>query len=95
VTTCGELVIATVSNRGVYGMVAAMSRELRQDLFRLFDAVEIVRHLVDRGTVDGKTGYAECSEHGYPLTVGLSIIERLRDWTASCSRKNRLDGQGR
>jgi len=95
VTTCGELVIATVSNWGVYGMIAAMSRELRQDLFRLFDAVEIVRHLVDRGAVDGKTGYAECSEDGFPLAVGLSIIERLRDLAAKCSRKSGSDGQGR
>jgi hypothetical protein len=95
VTTCDELVIATVSNWGVYGMIAAMSCELRQDLFRLIDAVEIVRHLVDRGAVDGKTGYAECSEDGFPLAVGLSIIERLRDLAAKCSRKSGSDGQGR
>jgi hypothetical protein len=77
-TTCDELVIATVSNWGVYGIIAAMSRELRQDLFNVFDTVEIVRHLVARGAVDGKTGYAECSEDGFPLAVGLTIIERLR-----------------
>ena len=78
VTRCDELVIATVSNWGVYGIIAAMSRKLHQDLFSLFDPVEIVRHLVDRGAVDGKTGVAECTEDGFPLTVGLSIIERLR-----------------
>jgi len=78
VTRCDELVIATVSNWGVYGIIAAMSLELCQDLFSSFDAVEIVRYLVDRGAVDGKTGYAECSEDGFPLAVGLSIIERLR-----------------
>jgi hypothetical protein len=79
VTRCDELVIATVSNWGVYGIIAAMSRELRQDLFSLFEPVEIVRHLVDRGAVDGKTGVAECTEDGFPLTVGLSIIARLRE----------------
>jgi hypothetical protein len=83
VTTCDELVIATVSNWGVYGMIAAMSRELRQDLFRFFDPVETVRYLVERGAVDGKTGYAECSEDGFPLAVGLAIIERLRELTAA------------
>jgi hypothetical protein len=95
VTTCDELVIATVSNWGVYGMIAAMSCELHQDLFRLFDPVEIVRHLVDRGAVDGKTGYAECSEDGFPLAVGLAIIERLRSLVEGCSRKSRADGQER
>ena len=79
VTMCNELVIATVSNWGVYGIIAALSRELDQDLFRYFDPVEIVRYLVDRGAVDGKTGYAECSEDGFPLAVGLSIIAQLRE----------------
>jgi hypothetical protein len=82
-TTCNELVIATVSNWGVYGIIAAMSRELRRDLFSLFEPVEIVRYLVDRGAVDGKTGIAECTEDGFPLAVGLTIIERLRAWIAA------------
>ena len=78
-TPCDELVIATVSNWGVYGIIAAMSRELHQDLFSLFDPVEIVQYLVDHGAVDGKTGAAECTEDGFPLTVGLSIIAQLRE----------------
>ena len=82
VTRCDELVIATVSNWGVYGIIAAMNRELRQDLFSLFDPVAIVRHLVDRGAVDGKTGVAECTEDGFPLAVGLSIIAQLRELAA-------------
>jgi len=82
VTQCDELVIATVSNWGVYGIIAAMSRELHQDLFGLFEPVEIVRYLVDRGAVDGKTGVAECSEDGFPLSVGLSIIAQLRELIA-------------
>jgi hypothetical protein len=83
VTRCDELVIATVSNWGVYGIIAAMSRELHQDLFDLFDPMATVQYLVDRGAVDGKTGVAECTEDGFPLAVGLSIIERLRAWIAA------------
>jgi hypothetical protein len=45
--------------------------------------VEIVRHLVDRGAVDGKTGVAECTEDGFPLAVGLSIITQLRELAAA------------
>jgi hypothetical protein len=78
VTTCDELIIATVSNWGIYGVIAALSRALHQDLFRCFDPAQIVRHLVEQGAVDGKTGYAECSEDGFPLAVGLTIIDRLR-----------------
>ena len=83
VTPCDELVIATVSNWGVYGIIAAMSRELHEDLFSLFDPVEIVRYLVDRGAVDGKTGAAECTEDGFPLAVGLSIIAQLRELSSA------------
>jgi hypothetical protein len=83
ITTCSELVIATVSNWGIYGVIAAMSRVLHEDLFRCFDPAEIVRYLVGQGAVDGKTGYAECSEDGFPLAVGLTIIARLRELVLS------------
>jgi len=79
VTTCDELVIATVSNWGVYGIIAAMARDMKQDLLGWFDPIDIVRFLVERGAVDGITGYAECSEDGFPLAVGLSIITQLRE----------------
>jgi hypothetical protein len=90
VTRCHELVIATVSNWGVYGIIAALSRELHQDLFGHFDPVEIVRYLVDRGAVDGKTGYAECSEDGFPLAVGLTIIAQLRELISPRSKEHTI-----
>jgi hypothetical protein len=78
ITKCDELVIATVSNWGVYGVIAAMSLELGKDLFRLFDPVEIANHLLENGSVDGVTRRAENSEDGFPISVGLTIIQRLR-----------------
>ena len=78
VTACSELVIATVSNWGVYGIIAAMSLGLGRDLFRCFDPQEIVADLVRFGAVDGKTGNPESTEDGFPLSVGLEIIARLR-----------------
>ncbi len=78
VTACTELVIATVSNWGVYGIIAAMAAETGRDLFDCFDPVDIVADLVACGAVDGTTGAAECTEDGFPLSVGLDIIRRLR-----------------
>jgi len=78
ITKCDELVIATVSNWGVYGVIAAMSLELGKDLFKLFDPAKIANHLLDNGSVDGLTLRAENSEDGFPISVGLSIISRLR-----------------
>jgi hypothetical protein len=50
----------------VYGIIAAMSRELHQDLFSCFEPMEIVQYLVDRGPWTARTGCAECSEDGFP-----------------------------
>jgi hypothetical protein len=79
ITKCDELVIATVSNWGVYGVIAAMSLELGKDLFKLFDPANIANNLLENGSVDGVTLRPENSEDGFPISVGLSIILRLRE----------------
>lgn len=79
VTTCDELVIATVSNWGIYGVLAVMSHTLQYDLFTLFDPETITAYLVENGAIDGVTKRAECSEDGFPLAVGLSIIAQLQE----------------
>ncbi len=79
ITTCDELVIAAVSNWGVYGVIAALCRLLNQDLFDVFDPETIANYLVDNGCVDGVTTRQESSEDGFPISVGISIIRQLRD----------------
>jgi hypothetical protein len=78
VTRCGELVVASVSNWGVYGILTAMSRGLGKDLLDGFDPRKTADWLVAHGAVDGTTGAADPTEDGFPLTVGLDIIDRLR-----------------
>ena len=79
ITTCDELVIASVSNWGVYGVIAIISRILNRDLFTIFDPEIISDYLVDNGCVDGVTTRNESSEDGFPIQVGLGIIEQLRN----------------
>jgi hypothetical protein len=79
VTTCDELVIASVSNWGVYGVLAVLSKILDRDLFTIFDPQTIAGYLVDNGCVDGVTTRNESSEDGFPMHVGLGIIEQLRN----------------
>ncbi|MEJ2282719.1 MAG: DUF4392 domain-containing protein [Desulfobacterales bacterium] len=79
ITTCDELVIASVSNWGVYGVIAAICRILKRDLFTIFDPQTIAAYLVDNGCVDGITSRNESSEDGFPISVGLDIIEQLRN----------------
>ncbi len=72
------LVISTVSNWGVYGIIAEMSIRLKTDLFTDLDLDGIFEFLVSGGAVDGVTCSAAISEDGHPIEVGLSIIDRLR-----------------
>jgi len=80
ITTCDELVIASVSNWGVYGVIAALCRLLNKDLFQIFNPKTIADYLVDNGCVDGVTTRQESSEDGFPISVGISIIDQLRDF---------------
>ncbi len=77
-TRCDELVVATVSNWGVYGVIAELSRMLGEDLFRLFNPEQIAAHLVSNGSLDGVTFEPIPSEDGFPMDVGHDIIQALR-----------------
>jgi hypothetical protein len=79
ITTCDELVIASVSNWGVYGVIAALCRLVEQDLFEDFDPKTVADYLVANGCVDGVTTRKEPSEDGFPISVGMSIIQQLQD----------------
>ena len=77
VTTCDELVISTVSNWGVYGVIALMSHQLEKDLLNLIQPEVIARDLLANGSVDGVTNRRELSEDGFPIDVGVAIIRQL------------------
>ena len=77
-TPCDELVVATVSNWGVYGVIAEMSRMRGEDLFCLFDPEKIASYLVDHGSLDGVTWKPSRSEDGFPMRTGRDIIQALR-----------------
>jgi hypothetical protein len=79
VTTCDELIIASVSNWGVYGVMAALCDLLNRDLFELIDPESIANYLVANGCVDGVTKRREASEDGFPMEISKSIIQQLRN----------------
>ena len=79
VTRVSELVIASVSNWGAYGLVAALSSLVRRDLL---PTVDEERRLVDRtaalGAVDGTTGEADGKVDGFDPDVTAEILTDLR-----------------
>jgi len=78
VTTCDELVIASVSNWGVYGVIGLMSAMVGKDLFPLFDIHEIADFLFANGCVDGVTRYVAPGEDGFPISIGVEIVCQIR-----------------
>jgi hypothetical protein len=78
VTTCDELVIASVSNWGVYGVIAVICSLLKQDLFDLLEPEPIANFLVANGCVDGVTKRIEASEDGFPMEVSKTLLQQLR-----------------
>jgi hypothetical protein len=79
VTTCDELIIASVSNWGVYGVIAGLCDLLKRDLFKLIDPVSTANYLAANGCIDGVTKRKEASEDGFPIEISNSIIQQLCD----------------
>ena len=79
VTRVSTLVIASVSNWGGYGLVAALSSLVGRDLL---PTVEEERRLVERtaalGAVDGTTGEADGKVDGFAPEVTAEILRDLR-----------------
>ena len=77
-TPVTRLVIASVSNWGGYGLIAAMSQLTQRNLLPTVHAEEdLIRHMVDRGAVDGMAAQPVYSVDGFPLEENRQTLERL------------------
>ena len=71
-------VIASVSNWGAYGLVAALSLQTRRNLLPTVDAAKaFIQLIVDRGAVDGN-GQSGYTVDGYTLEENTAILQKLR-----------------
>ncbi len=78
VVTVDHLLLATVSNWGAYGLIAALSIQCGELLLPTFSEVEkIAKHIVKSGAVDGVTGRNECTTDGFALTVDGDLLSEL------------------
>lgn len=75
---CDCLVIASVSNWGGYGIIAALSLEVGRNLLPPVDTdASCICHLVDAGLVGGVTGLREYFVDGFTLDENASVLHRL------------------
>ncbi|MBE5924953.1 MAG: DUF4392 domain-containing protein [Lachnospiraceae bacterium] len=72
-------VIATVSNWGAYGIVAALSKLCKQELIPGFDWVQdYIKKTVKLGSVDGVSGWHSISVDGKSMKTEHEILHALR-----------------
>lgn len=78
-TQVDDLVIASVSNWGAYGLAAAMGRALGQSLLIGFaEAREFIARTVEIGSVDGVTHEFSLSVDGFGMDIEEEILTALR-----------------
>lgn len=78
-----QLIIATVSNWGAYGLAASLQMYHKSN--KLMPSWEEVRtfleYIVDMGCVDGVLGDARCSVDGFDPEIEQEIYQRCVQWT--------------
>ena len=76
-----ELVIASVSNWGAYGLIAAISLIKNQNLLvSVEEEIEIINTLVGLGVVDGMSGKPESFVDGFDLDSNSKILQSLHSF---------------
>jgi hypothetical protein len=78
VTRVDQLVIASVSNWGGYGTVAALSCLVGRNLLpSIEDDRRLIKHMVDSGAVDGTTGESKFYVDNFTLEENAKLLSRL------------------
>ena len=74
-----RLVLASVSNWGGYGLVAALSQLVGRDLLPTTEEDErLIRRMVDAGAVDGTSGENKYYVDNFTLEQNAAVLRRLR-----------------
>ena len=81
VTRTDELMLASVSNWGGYGLAAALSQLSGRDLLpTVEEELALMRRTVDLGAVDGMSGVQEYKVDGFTLEENSETVRALRDY---------------
>ena len=81
VTRTDELMLASVSNWGGYGLAAALSEISGRDLLPSVEEERaLMRRTVDLGAVDGMSGVQEYKVDGFTLDENSETVRALRDY---------------
>lgn len=78
VTPVNECIIASVSNWGAYGLIAALSLIVKRNLLPGVEwEKELIKEIVKRGAVDGVSGVNKPSVDGFDLDENAQTLNEL------------------
>lgn len=78
ITRVNKLIIASVSNWGGYGLIAALSLLVGRNLLpSVQEEEEVIRGMVNEGAVDGISAQQICAVDGFPLDENRQALESL------------------
>ena len=77
ITSCDELIVADISNWGVYGILAFLSLWSKRDLLNETSPETILKYLSNLGSVDGVTQENTLTEDGLPVSEGMALIKKI------------------
>jgi len=81
ITATSELVVASTSNWGAYGVTAALSALARRCLLPDPAAEEdLLRSLHDQGCYDGTCGAPTCGVDGFTPEQNTALLSQLHNW---------------
>jgi hypothetical protein len=79
IVPCNYLIVASVSNWGSYGLIAALSMLLHKDLLpKEQDMGNYLKYIVTKGAVDGFSGENKPCIDGFDLSVEQAIVKDLK-----------------
>jgi hypothetical protein len=83
-TATHRLLISSVSNWAVYGLLAALSILTRHDLLPSIDeGKQVIRTMLERGSMDGVTGEAEPRVDGFEQETSDEILDKLHAFVSN------------
>jgi hypothetical protein len=84
-----KLIVASVSNWGAYGLIAAISILVKQNLLPDTEwEKEIIKEIVRRGAVDGVSGLNKLSVDGFDLEQNAWTLAELNRFVGARINKN-------
>lgn len=80
-TEVSDLVIATISNWGAYGIAACLSVLEKKNLFASYNEIySYIEYIVGKGSVDGVKKEHIPTVDGYDKAVEMEIVDKINDY---------------